>query len=253
MLTMKILVLILSVIACGVLVLLLKIKSGRATKLLLSFSGAYILALCLFHLIPEVYSQISNASIAGWSIVTGFLLQLVLDYISGGIEHGHIHLDKDKHHHHHDHDRHHDHPVIEKFPVMMMVGLCIHAFIEGFPLFFSHVSDALFVGIIFHNIPISITLTTVFLMAGRTALKSFGALFIFSLMTPAGALAAKLFFPEQHSFYDLAGPIALGIVIGIFLHISTTILFESDKNHRFNLAKLLTVLVGVLIAFFLNQ
>jgi zinc and cadmium transporter len=37
------------------------------------------------------------------------------------------------------------------------------------------------------------------------------------------------------------------IVIGIFLHISTTILFESTEDHKFNLKKLLVVLAGISI------
>ena len=42
--------------------------------------------------------------------------------------------------------------------------------------------------------------------------------------------------------------VAVGVVIGIFLHISTTILFESSADHRFNLRKMIAVLLGVAIA-----
>lgn len=38
------------------------------------------------------------------------------------------------------------------------------------------------------------------------------------------------------------------IVIGIFLHIATTILFETGKDHKFNLSKLLVICFGVFIA-----
>jgi hypothetical protein len=37
----------------------------------------------------------------------------------------------------------------------------------------------------------------------------------------------------------------MAIVIGIFMHISTTILFESTESHRFNLAKGVAALVGI--------
>ena len=37
----------------------------------------------------------------------------------------------------------------------------------------------------------------------------------------------------------------LGIVIGMFLHISTTIIFETSENHKFNLLKLSSVIVGI--------
>jgi uncharacterized membrane protein YadS len=42
----------------------------------------------------------------------------------------------------------------------------------------------------------------------------------------------------------------MGVVIGIFLHISTTILFESSVDHKFNLKKMIAVLLGVGIALF---
>jgi hypothetical protein len=37
--------------------------------------------------------------------------------------------------------------------------------------------------------------------------------------------------------------------VGIFLHISTTILFESSENHRFNLIKFLVIILGAGLAF----
>jgi hypothetical protein len=38
--------------------------------------------------------------------------------------------------------------------------------------------------------------------------------------------------------------IILAMVVGIFLHISTTILFESDENHGFNLKKFVVIILG---------
>jgi fucose permease len=37
----------------------------------------------------------------------------------------------------------------------------------------------------------------------------------------------------------------MAVVIGIFMHIATTILFESSESHRFNLAKGLAILLGI--------
>jgi len=39
-----------------------------------------------------------------------------------------------------------------------------------------------------------------------------------------------------------------GVLIGILLHISTTILFETSDGHHFNLTKLLVVVFGILMA-----
>jgi hypothetical protein len=40
----------------------------------------------------------------------------------------------------------------------------------------------------------------------------------------------------------------MGIVIGIFLHISTTILFESSVDHKVSKRKMIAVLCGIGIA-----
>jgi hypothetical protein len=42
--------------------------------------------------------------------------------------------------------------------------------------------------------------------------------------------------------------VLLAIVVGMFLHISTTIIFEASENHRFNLMKLVSIIVGVALA-----
>ncbi|HOY49527.1 MAG TPA: ZIP family metal transporter [Flavobacteriales bacterium] len=255
----KIFILIGSVIASGSLVLAFRIKSGKTIKLLLSYSGAFILALCLFHLLPEVYEGIADPLVSGWLILGGFLLQLLLDYISGGIEHGHIHPPDQhghhNHHHHHSHDHSHEdidfHPVMRS-PWLLMTGLCLHALVEGVPLMYGKAGDDLFTAIIFHNIPISVSLMTLFLMSGKTIRQSLLALFIFSLMTPLGALTAVTLFPTESDFTGQFGFYALAVVIGIFLHISTTILFESDEHHRFNIIKLITILLGFATALLIR-
>jgi hypothetical protein len=39
------------------------------------------------------------------------------------------------------------------------------------------------------------------------------------------------------------------LVIGIFLHVSTTILFESSEGHRFDITKLLAIVSAILLAY----
>lgn len=240
----KLVWLFLAVMAGGMLVMFSGLKNHTFQKLILSFSGAFILALCLFHLFPEVYAGMP-AEQAGLIIFSGFILQLILDYFSGGIEHGHVHVSEHSHHEHH-HDHHH--PVMKRFPYVMMVGLCIHAFMEGLPLITGKPGEGLFTGILFHNIPISFTLVNIFMVAGKTKGQTLLALIIFGLMTPLGALCANLIPGDPEVF----GHYALALVIGIFFHISTTILFESDQNHRFNLLKFATIVLGSAAAFFLH-
>jgi zinc transporter ZupT len=119
---------------------------------------------------------------------------------------------------------------------------------EGLPLFAGKAGEGLFTGILFHNIPISFTLVNIFLIAGKTRKQTLTALAVFALMTPLGAIASS-FIPGDPEVF---GHYALALVIGIFFHISTTILFESDQNHRFNLMKFATILLGSAAAFLLH-
>src|SRR5574337_1151128 len=112
-----------SVMLSGMVLLIAKIPRNPL-RLLLAFSGAFLFALSLLHLIPELY-QNGKGNIGIW-ILTGFLIQLLLEYVSEGIEHGHVHL----HAHDHDHDSHgHVH-----IPYGVVFGLCLHSLLEGMPL-----------------------------------------------------------------------------------------------------------------------
>jgi zinc and cadmium transporter len=229
-------ILFFAAIMSGVPLFWIPLKNELFQKLLLSFSGAFILALCLFHLLPEVYAGL-EAEVAGLFLFAGFLLQQVLDYFSGGIEHGHTH-------HNHEHHHKHSHP----FPTLMLVGLCIHAFVEGVPLLHTSSGHSLFKGILLHNIPISIAFVNILLGQGIPKRQILAALILFAAMTPIGAITAS-FLPVQ---LESIGPYSLALVIGIFFHISTTILFESDQNHRFNLIKFASVILGAALAFALH-
>ena len=60
-------------------------KSSNGLKLILSFSGAFLLGVTIFHLMPEVFSKFNNKP--GLWIVSGIILQILLEYLSQGTEH----------------------------------------------------------------------------------------------------------------------------------------------------------------------
>ena len=57
--------------------------------IILAFGGAYIMGLIFLHLVPEAFGF---NSIAGIFVLVGFLVQIFLEYISKGLEHGHAPL-----------------------------------------------------------------------------------------------------------------------------------------------------------------
>ncbi|MCJ8209984.1 ZIP family metal transporter [Mucilaginibacter sp. RS28] len=212
----------------GVSVFLFKGDHHKKLRLILSFSGAYLFAITVLHLIPDAYHN--NDNMVGVFILAGFLFQIVLEQFSDGIEHGHMHT--------------HAHKA---FPIGIMASLCLHAFLEGMPLAQGYQSQLVF-GIALHHIPAAFALGTVLLHNNQSRNATLFFIVLFALMAPLG-----YFFSDslsrggvgnlQHYFNRI-----MGVVIGIFLHISTTILFEAGPDHKFNRRKLIAVLAGTGIA-----
>jgi zinc transporter ZupT len=231
--------LILSVLIGGVVVTYFNAtNNGQMIKLTLAFSGGFLLAIIFQHLLPDLYHE--GVGKVGMFILIGFLIQLILEYFSGGIEHGHVHIHKG-----------------QTLPWALFISLSIHSIIEGLPLgnqyvglisSHSHAHESLFWGIIFHQIPVSIALMTLLISTRMSIIKSWLFLLLFAFMTPFGALLGLKFSPEQ---FGLDIHIILAIVVGMFLHISTTIIFETSENHKFNLLKLMSILIGCALAMFL--
>ena len=215
-----------SVIAGAIVVEIFKPKKGRNIQMLLTFSGAYLLAVSVLHLLPEVFSHNTNEHI-GLYILGGFLIQIILEYFSQGIEHGHFQKSN----------------VI---PFSILISLCLHALLEGVPLgghLHDHAHHALLTGIILHKMPVAIVLMTFFLQSNIGKSKAYFYLLLFALMAPLGVFAGNLFTSLANFHNEI-----MAMVIGIFLHISTTILFESSDGHKFSLQKILAIIIGACIA-----
>lgn len=223
---MSYILLILSVLVGALVVLIFK-PTNKITQLLLSFSGAYLLSVTILHLMPEVFIETNNTTRVGVFILAGIVIQSVLESFSKGAEHGHIHV--------------HSHET--KFPILLFISLCIHAFSEGIPIH----ADAtnLLVAIVVHKIPIAIVLTTFLIHSKFTKGTLITFLSVFALMSPLGVLVADkiAFISDYHTEIT-------ALIIGVFLHISTIILFESSENHKFNLQKFIAILLGILVTIF---
>jgi zinc and cadmium transporter len=229
--------LVVPVFIAGATMFFLKLSESRL-KVLLAFSAAYLLALSFLHLIPELFAE-KNGTNAGLWIMGGFFIQVSMEFFSKGIEHGHAHIHSQDH----------------KLPVALLSGLYLHSFIEGLPLagiFDAEPPERLFsfiAGVTLHNIPIALAFTGLLLHEHIHKSKVVFYLLLFTIMAPLGALLGKQL---QRSFTDVTTLTAVftAIVIGIFLHVSTTIIFESsEKNHRYHISKLIAIIAGACLAY----
>lgn len=226
----KLFILFFSAFLGGSAIFLVKSDKSQLLKLILSFSGAYLFAITVLHLIPDAYSGPDHGEI-GIFILIGFLLQVLLEQFSEGVEHGHIHKHGDS----------------KAFPYGIMISLCLHAFLEGMPLA-KDPHNALIFGISLHHIPAAFALASILTQNKFNRSNVLFYISIFAIMAPLGfyvsyGLSNGTIGGVENYFNKI-----MGIVIGIFLHISTTILFESSVDHKVSKRKMIAVLCGVGIA-----
>lgn len=203
-------------------------------KVILSFSGAYLFAVTVVHILPEIFHENENFSKAAVFVLGGFFLQLVLDFFSSGVEHGHIHL--------HDHEH--------NFPLSIVLALAIHSFLEGTLLVHpEHAhhherSYGLLFGLVLHKIPEAFALASVLVHRLGKKRKAIVVLFLYALCSPLGLLLSDTinvehWMQEEFMYYLFA------TVAGNFLYISTTIFFEtSPADHTFKGNRLMIFALG---------
>ncbi|WP_375579150.1 ZIP family metal transporter [Marivirga tractuosa] len=234
-------ILFLLTFGAGYLVFFLPKVNNQFFKFALVFAGAYLFSVTVIHILPEIFSQGESVAYISLYVLAGFFIQVILEYFSEGVEHGHLH----NNHEHHQHGQ-------NKW-LGLLIALSIHAFLEGTLLahpdtIHSHGNNnSIFLGILMHKMPAAFALMSVMICHLNSKWKVVLILVIFSLASPAG-LGLSHILHDAEIFSDKVFLILFALVSGNFLHISTTIFFESSPDHSFNFKKLFISLLGALVA-----
>ncbi len=204
----------------------------------LVFAGSYIFSITIVHLIPELFRNAANPQILALFILVGFFMQVFIDFLTSGVEHGHAHQ--------------HMHMSV----LGLMIGMTLHALMDGAILVhseehgtenFSAHGMGLLAGIVAHKIPAAIVLVTVLSYNISKKKILFWLLVVFSIASPIGLLIGDMLYNESLIPAETLNYI-FAIVSGNFLHISTTIYFESSPQHHFSWRKFIYALLGALLA-----
>jgi len=247
---LKLLVLFFTPLISGFLVYFLPKGKTKSFRLLLVFAGAYLFGITVVHILPELYRSSGEIELIGLFVLAGFFLQQILEHFTSGVEHGHMPLPSinEAHSHAHHHGHHH-----EVSALVLLMALCVHAFLEGAMLAqpvegdFAYDVNAILLGIALHRAPAAFALMTVLSFQLNSRRKAIPHLVIFSLAAPAGLLIST--YLAQSEILTATGLTLLyALVSGNFLHISTTIVFESSPEHHFNARKLTVAILGALVA-----
>jgi zinc transporter ZupT len=215
-------------------------NNSKFSKKLLMFSAGLLLAITVLDMFPSLY--IDGGLNAGIWIIIGVGIQLILEGLSKGIEHGHLH--------------NYDHHTDSVIPISVMLGLFIHSFLEGTPLEVHHLhnhdvhdhhihSSNILWALSIHKVSETIVLSTFLFSLHIKRIYAFSILILFAVSAPVGAFLGSFLDPDIY-------PKLLGIVAGIFLHISSVIIFESNEKHSLNWQKLLLVFSGMFIGFLIS-
>ena len=196
---------------------------------------------------PQVFG--GSVHLIGLWVLGGFLLQLVLEMFSKGVEHAHIH------------------PQVgagSAFAWQIMIGLWLHAFLEGMPLGLDQAhlhahehgdhgfSTAFYLGILLHKLPAAFALVIVLKASGFSQRWVAICLMLFAFASPLGGWITEAGLLPQ-LVQPQAARILLALVLGSFIHIATTILFEIDQSghHHISWKKLLAIITGLSLSIFI--
>ena len=214
----------------------LKIKNHQIVANTVLFSGAFLLGVAVFGLMPELFNETNNAKQAGLWLIFGFLFQLILEKFTGGVGHGHIH----------------SHEVPRNIWVLY-VGLYLHALFEGYSAGLSNyltplVLSSMVIGISIHEAPAAFSLSLLLKQKLKNKQKLIIALIIYALATPIG-YTLGVYIHSVNIISDNVSQIITAIIAGTFLHISTTIVFETSLWKKEGLSKWIFILGGLIISY----
>tara|TARA_Y100000991_G_scaffold60920_1_gene45044 strand:+ start:850 stop:1587 length:738 start_codon:yes stop_codon:yes gene_type:complete len=234
-------ILFFSVLIAGVLTELLYKKIKKFKPVIISFSVALVLTLLCTHVLPELFSSHNHK--LGYYLLAGFIIQILLELLSKGIEHGHVQLHGE---------------ISNKELIVIFIGLAIHSFIEGMPIktfessFHQHTitninssfSCIYLSTILIHKLPVAAVLIIFLNSLNSSYLKKFVFLFLFAVSSPMGGIIGELI--VNIDFFKGFSLNLLAISCGMLLHITTLLIFEDHHNSKGKIKNILIISAGII-------
>ncbi|HAQ37681.1 MAG TPA: hypothetical protein DCX89_06570 [Saprospirales bacterium] len=213
------------------------------------FGGAFFLGVIVLHLVPEIYH--ASLPYTGIFIAAGFFTQLIIESFTGSDPH----------------DAKFPGQVIT-YSYALLIGLSVHAFIEGFPLasafsdsaqhihdhshmdhhhHHDHFGEAYLIGVLIHRIPMVIVMVLIMLGSRLSRTNIITQLLIFSSMAPLGMLTAGFVAPDSAwSHYIMA------FVVGSLTHVAMHLIDHKSintSNIQGSILKIVIMLLGFILVY----
>ncbi len=202
----------------------------RLIHLFISLGAGVLLGAAFLHMIPDAVEYIGPK--VGLGTLLGFLsLYLLEKFIMT-------------------HPCPAEHCEYHKLGLTAFIGLSLHSLITGLALgagiMVPRLGLIVFLAVLFHKLPASLSLTSLFIKEHYSNKKLFSYLTAFSLMVPLGAFITYFFFKETASHQTIGYLIAFSA--GTFLHVAADDLLPEVHLHGTDrIARLITFLAGLVI------
>ena len=214
-------------------------------KYLFALSAGYLLSFSFLNYLPNVYNDQNLAG--GLFVLFGFIAQIILEFFTDGIGHGHEIQTKTP-------DR--------KTHLVPFLSLLLMFSIEGYVVglnfftspslshFIKDIQIALVYGLILYHLPVFLSIHRNNLLSFNS--NKFNTIKFISYFTalPFGVFVSYLFCDIFKLNHTLA---MTQFLVGMLLNNSTLILFESSSDHKINTLKLISVFTGVLLSIFVFE
>ena len=215
-------------LAGGLLPLLVK-WNDRRLHIALALSTGIFLGAVFLHMLPELPDVIDDATIEPrllWAVALAGVLAIY--FLESLVFRAH------------DHDDVHRHTAVG---YATLAGLSLHAFTVGISLSVPGLSTPIMVGVLFHKVFESFSLTSVFQLAHFTQKKVATLITLFACITPLGLLLGSKILPQLS---PNATAIAVALAVGTFLYVCLTELLPEVFHHKEDVvAKVALLLVGI--------
>jgi zinc and cadmium transporter len=171
--------------ASGLLLYTRKDIPTKHLSLLIALGAGSMLAVSLVHIFPESLENTENAVFA---FLAGFIVIYLIEELMTRHRHDHSHGD----HAHEDPHEHYDHIAL-----ISWLAICAHTLLDGVGIRASMglseaAGYAVFVGVVIHQIPVSLALASLLRESALGQQKQIFLILLFALMAPLGFLASDL-------------------------------------------------------------
>ncbi len=209
-------------------------QNSKILHWFISFGAGILLGAAFLHMLPDAAEYIGSD--LGLPALAGFLMLFILEKFIMT------------------HPCPSEHCEYHQVGLSAFIGLSLHSLITGLALgagvLVPRLGFIVFLAVILHKLPASLSLTSLFLKENYSNNKIFAHLTLFSLMVPIGAIIT--FFFLKNTDHKTIG-FLIAFSAGTFLHVAADDLLPEVHQHSHErISRLISFIIGLIIIWIIT-